>query len=127
LRLVTAQHLLAKERAAQVTAAELAEQRADSGAADAARILTGAASRGLPLKVSGLGGGWDGVHHALTTSGGDNMLAAVEEATLGVFSISLCILLLLLHTITHLSADLGCIRLQGLRRHCCWAGKGDSR
>lgn len=78
------QHLIAQERAAQVAAAELAAHKTDSGAiADAARLLSGAAARGVPLKVSGLGGGWDGVHHTLTASDTDCMLAAVEEATLG--------------------------------------------
>lgn len=78
------QHLLAKERAAQVAAAEMAAQSTDSGAiADATRLLSGAAARGLPLKISGLGGGWDGVNHALGGLDRQDMLAAVEEATLG--------------------------------------------
>ena len=79
-----AQHLLAKERATQIAAAELAAQSTDSGSiADAAQLLSGAIERGLPLKMSGLGGGWDGVHHMLAASDTDCMLAAVEEASLG--------------------------------------------
>ncbi len=78
------QHLIAQERAARIAAAELAAQRTDSGAiGDAAKLLSGAADRGVPLKIAGIGGGWDGVHHTLADSDTDRMLAAVEEATLG--------------------------------------------
>ncbi len=89
------QHLIAQERAEQIAAAELAAQSTDSGAiADAARLLSGAATRGVPVKVAGLGGGWDGVHHTLAASDTDCMLAAVDEATLGssaVHMYSVCI------------------------------------
>ena len=83
-RSVLSQHLIAQERAAQIAAAELAAQGTDSGAiADAARLLSGAAARGVPVKIAGLGGDWDGVHHTLAASDTDCMLAAVDEATLG--------------------------------------------
>ena len=89
---ISVQHLLAQERAARIAAAELAAHSSDSGAvAEAARLLSGAAARGVPLKISGIGGGWDGVHHALTASDTDGMLAAVEEASLGPSTASMLI------------------------------------
>ena len=83
LLLIEQQYLLAKERSKDLAAADQAEQHGgSSGAAEAVQMLENAAGRGLPLKVSGLGAGWEGVHHSLATHGEGRMLEAVEEVTL---------------------------------------------